>query len=207
MRSLHGIVWMMLIALLALGLSGCYVASGQTLGTPMPTHVPGTPVQFVALEPPHRVSDPAQPTPMAPCRVKAVDLIGAWVTAGAPETDPFPFTDLKGETCQGNFGADIQPLFTRSNLWYDGAPSCVACHHADLAGSWANLDLSSYTGIVGGSRRMTAEAKGANILGMTAEGADWSKAILLVQFNTLRMPPGHPANADPKGPVVSAGHK
>src|SRR5215211_5636437 len=44
------------------------------------------------------------------CQVAATDLIAAWVSAGYPETEAFPFTDLSGQSCEGTF-ADLQPLF------------------------------------------------------------------------------------------------
>ena len=166
-----------------------------TLGTPMPVAVPPTPPQFASL---------AAPPPAAgqePCRVHAVDLLGAWVTAGAKETDPFSFTDFQGEACQGTYAADVQPLFSRSNVWYTGAPACITCHYADTATAWAQLDLSSYAGVIAGSRRATPDAKGTDILG----AGNWEKSILFTQLNTLRMPPGRPAGSDPKGPPVDAG--
>lgn len=196
----------LLALLVVLALSGCYANSTRILGTPIPTQIPATPPRFVSL--------PIQPTETGKtvCRVKAVDLLGAWVTAGAPETDPFPFADVSGDTCQGTFAVDIQPLFTVSNAWYSGAPPCISCHYADLKNSWAQLDLSSYAGILAGSRRASPETKGNNILGMSDGGTDWSKAILYTQLATFRMPPGHPAATqaaagDPAGPVVPAGSK
>ncbi|MFM8321877.1 MAG: hypothetical protein ACKOC5_13270 [Chloroflexota bacterium] len=124
---------LLLVVLLALALAGCYPASTQTLGTPMPTFVSANPPQFVSLDVP--------PTPQGQsvCRVKAVDLLGAWVAAGAPESDPFPFTDLAGDACQGSYAADIQPLFIRSNVWYPGVAACSTCHNADLVNAWAQL--------------------------------------------------------------------
>jgi hypothetical protein len=40
--------------------------------------------------------------PAAPetCRVAASDLVDAWAEAGYPETEPFPFTDADGKSCQ-----------------------------------------------------------------------------------------------------------
>ena len=179
----------------ALLLSACGGPNTATLGTPMPPAIPATPPQFASLD----VQPPA--AGQEPCRVHAVELIGAWVTAGAKETEPFPFTDLDGQSCQGDYAADIQPLFVHSNVWYTGAPACVTCHYAETATAWTQLDLSSYAGVVAGSRRATPDAKGTDILG----AGTWEKAILFTQFNTLRMPPGRPAGSDPKGPVIAAG--
>jgi hypothetical protein len=37
------------------------------------------------------------------CQVAATNLIGAWVSAGSSETEAFPFSDVKGEPCEGMF--------------------------------------------------------------------------------------------------------
>jgi hypothetical protein len=211
MQRTKGFVILGLLALLVLPmLSGCYANSTRTLGTPIPTQIPATPPQFASL--PIREVVLASTPGRTVCKVKAVDLLGAWVTAGAPETDPFAFTDLSGDTCQGTFAEDIQPLFTLSNTWYPAAPPCTSCHYEDLTKAQAQLDLSSYAGILAGSRRASPEAKGNNILGMSDAGTDWSKAILSTQLTTFRMPPGHPAATQPAagdqaGPVVPAGSK
>ncbi|MEW5830128.1 MAG: hypothetical protein AB1846_14630 [Chloroflexota bacterium] len=34
------------------------------------------------------------------CRVSASDLVDAWAEAGYPESEPFPFTDADGQSCQ-----------------------------------------------------------------------------------------------------------
>ncbi len=196
--------YLLILTLLAAGLllSGCYLDSPRTLGTPMPTLIPATPAQFASL------AVPPTPAGKTTCRVHAVDLLGAWAAANAPETAPFLFTDLDGQTCQGSFAADIEPLFMTSNLWYPGAPACNTCHSADVKLAWAQLDLSSYAGVLAGSRRASPEAKGNNILGISEAGVDWGKAILHTQLASLRMPPGRPASAnDPAGPVVSAGSR
>jgi len=65
------------------------------------------------------------------CKVNAADLIGAWISAGHPETDAFPFTDLNGQSCEGTF-ADIQPLFVENSIWFPGSLGCTSCHNADL---------------------------------------------------------------------------
>ncbi len=194
-----------LAVLVCLGLAGCYGQSRATLGTPIPTYIPATPPQMAALELPPPAPADATPQPGDPCRVHAMDLLGAWVTAQTPESDPFPFTGLDGAACEATFQADVLPLFTQANLWYAGAPPCIACHYNDVKTAWAQLDLSSYAGILAGSRRASAEAKGSNILGQSDAGSDWNKAILFTQISSGRMPPGHPPVSDNPGPVVQAG--
>ena len=108
------------------------------------------------------------------CKVAATDLIGAWVSAGHTETEPFPFTDLNGQNCEGTF-ADIQPLFVENSLWFPGSLGCTSCHNADLTDRSAGLDLSSYEAISLGTRRVAeATSPGTDIFG----GGDWEKSLL-----------------------------
>ncbi len=106
--------------------------------------------------PPTPPPTPAPPTPAEAGQIAAVDLIGAWVDGGASETKPFEFVGLDGRTYAATFADDIFPLFDRPNLWYDGAKECSNCHVYDLAGSDAELDLSSYEGIIAGSYRLSS---------------------------------------------------
>jgi len=147
------------------------------------------------------------------CRITAVDLLGAWVEAGASETETFEFNDVSGKACRGTFTDDVQPLFTTPNLWFNGAPACITCHFADVKKATMNMDLSSYAGIMAGSRRANGEPKGNDILG----GLDWDEALLHKMLyapggkseltNPVRpaMPLGRPATVPAEGPLVSAG--
>jgi hypothetical protein len=135
------------------------------------------------------------------CTVRSVDLIGAWVAAKTPETDPFPFTDVNGKACQGTFAADVLPIFTEANFWYAGAPSCRTCHGQDVTTSYARLDMSTYQGILAGSGRASVDAQGDDILG----GGDWEQSKLYHQLVEGEMPPLRPATVDPKGPLIAAG--
>lgn len=144
------------------------------------------------------------------CQVAAVDLIGAWVTAGYPENDKFPFTDVKGQSCEGTFEKDVHPLFTESNLWFPGAQACASCHQPDLKVALKNMDLSSYAGILAGSNRANGEPKGTDILG----GGNWEQSLLHGMLfapngQTLigrpAMPLGRPADVPENGPLVFAG--
>ena len=136
------------------------------------------------------------------CPVAAETLLSAWVAAGYPETDAFTFIDLNGVTCRATF-ADLQLLFGESNLWYSGALACISCHNATLSAASAQMDLSSYAGILAGSRRASAEAPGNDILG----GGIWEQSRLNEQLFVLqKMPFGRPAGAVPEGgPVILAG--
>ena len=136
------------------------------------------------------------------CKVGATDLLGAWVSAGSPEKDAFPFTDINGRQCDATFGGDIQPLLMESGLWYSNSLSCTSCHNSDLANSDAQLDLTTYPGILAGSGRADANAKGNDILG----GGNWERSKLydlLVKHSTT--PVGHPADVPSSGPLIYAG--
>lgn len=128
------------------------------------------------------------------CQVNAVNLIGAWVEAGAPETDAFEFTDLDGEACSGTFEADVLHLFTENNVWYDGSQACTGCHFAASEESYHEMDLSSYAGILAGADTLE-DPPGVSILGESTPGAgdfDWSNSKLHARLRNNRMPPGMP---------------
>jgi len=147
--------------------------------TPVPTLIPA----FLPVAEP--VGVPAAVADQ--CRTHAVDLVGAWVDAGALQEEVFQFVDVDGRTCESTF-TEVQPLFSGANLWYAGSLSCVSCHSVDLAVSPAQLDLSSYEGIAAGSGRSEASLKGTDILG----GGDWEKSKLR-EFLSENKPdvPGH----------------
>jgi hypothetical protein len=138
----------------------------------------------------------------AGCAANANTLLGAWVSAGFKEDEPFQFTDAKGTACQATF-EDLQPLFHEANLWYNGAQACISCHHADLTTAMAQLDLSSYQGILAGAFRTSPDAQGQDILG----GGNWEQSKLHeVLFVTKIMPLGRPPGAVPEnGPTIPAG--
>jgi hypothetical protein len=143
-----------------------------------------------------------QTTAQNRCRIAAVNLIGAWVSAGYPETDTFTFTDIDGQECEGTFPDDVHPVFMESNVWYPGALSCSSCHNSDLAISSSQMDLTSYEGILAGSRRTSPDAPGNDILG----GGDWESSLLYdVLFVRKFMPLGRPPDVPAEGPVVFAG--
>jgi mono/diheme cytochrome c family protein len=144
------------------------------------------------------------------CRIAALDLIGAWVSAGYSEEEPFSFTDIKGTNCTATFVGDVQKLFLTPNLWYDGAPACTTCHYADLAKAQKNMDLSSYAGMIAGSMRVNNAPKGNDILG----GGNWNDALLhkmlfapdgKTQIGRPAMPLGRPSSVPASGPIISAG--
>jgi len=162
--------------------------------TPIPTLIPAT------LPAPQAVAGPAK------CSVKIVDLFAAWINAGYPEIEPFDLTAQDGVVCTALFKADILPVLNEANLWYPGAPACTTCHNSTLAVTGAQMDLSSYSGILAGSRRASPEAKGKDILG----GGDWKQSLLYEVLITrkgqpLAMPLGRPLDLDINTVIVLAG--
>ena len=160
--------------------------------TPIPTIIP-------AAMPVAQAGDAA---PKVACQVTAVGLIGAWVDAGYPEDEAFTFTDVNGAECTGEYGEDVTPLFQEGNLWYTGAPACTTCHNSTLVEATAAMDLSSYEGILAGSRRASADVQGNDILG----GGIWEDSLLYTQLYVEQvMPQGRPADVPAEGPVIFAG--
>lgn len=136
------------------------------------------------------------------CQVRAVDLIGAWVEAGAPDADAFPFADVNGTPCQASFDTDVFPLFNESQVWYHGASSCTACHNSALAANRsAGLDLSSSSSILAGSGRESADvAQGSSILG------SWYTSTLYLSLTMAEnVVYGHPSLAQTEALVIYAG--
>jgi hypothetical protein len=132
------------------------------------------------------------------CEVEAAQLIGAWVSAGSPEDEPFPFTDTGGKECQGTYNEDIQHLFVENSLWYVDAIGCTSCHNAELTERSGGLDLSSYEGVMAGTNRSYEGATGTDILG----GGDWESSLLhdVLLVHGL-VPEGHSPDVDPIPPV------
>ncbi len=175
--------WLSLIYISACGFTlTCIRAAPLVIRTPIPTLIP------VHAEKPVQEQGAAQ---FNECQVSATDLIGAWVTAGSPESDAFPFTDINGNPCQGTFANDIQHLFVENSLWDTGAIGCVSCHNPDKPDRNGGLDLTSYKGIVAG-------ANNKNILG----DGNWESSslhdVLLVQG---MVPAGHSKDVPPVNPV------
>lgn len=147
--------------------------------TPIPTLLPATlpAMQDTSAE----VAAPLE------CRVAAVDLIGAWVAAGSSETEAFQFADVNGQNCESSF-QEVRPLLIEGNLWYAGSLSCVSCHSVDVAVSPAQLDLSTYAGIMAGSRRPDGESDGTDILA----AGKWDSSLLYEFISTSKADvPGH----------------
>ena len=163
------------------------------LHTPIPTLIPASLPNQGPL---------VQVRTKAECLVTARDLLSTWISSGYKESEFFAFRDISGNICNATF-ADVFPLFDQANLWYEGALACDACHNANIARSAANLDLSSYAGIVAGEKRASLSTTGVDIL----SGGNWDKSVLNQSLFVYQlMPFGHPAGSvGPDGPTIQAG--
>ena len=161
----------------------CYRADFKVYRTPIPTLIPAS----------HSASQMDVNMSVAEfekCRISALDLVGAWVSADAPETEPFVFTDVNDQSCEGTFADDIQPLLVENSAWQSGSIGCISCHNAELSDRSAGLDLSSYAAIAGsdalGSNWESSNLKAYLMMGLTADGhsADESAGNPLIWVGT-----------------------
>ena len=151
----------------------------------------------------------AVPVESVPGAQKAVDLIGMWVKAGAPNGF-FTYTDLGGNSAPGNFETDILPLFTEHGIWAQGTASCASCHSGNTESSLHEMDLTSYEGIMRGGD-VLSKPPGVALFGESAIGSndyDWGHSKMKERLRNNRMPPGikfdiTEANRD--GPCVEVG--
>ncbi|MBK8417290.1 hypothetical protein [Candidatus Villigracilis saccharophilus] len=121
------------------------------------------------------------------CDLNGASLIGAWVDAGAPETDAFEYGGA-----QLIFERDVLPFFTQAGMWFDGSQACTGCHFGNTENSYHEMDLSSYEGIVTGADSLSAPP-GVSILGASAIGETdfhWDASKLRERLRNNRMPPG-----------------
>ena len=119
--------------------------------------------------------------------VRAVDLIGAWVDAGVPETETF------GEY-SATFADNVLPLFTENGVWFEGSQACSGCHFGLNENSYHEMDLTSYAGILAGADTLE-DPPGEALLGESEPGAtdyDWSSSGLRRRLRNNRMSPGFP---------------
>jgi hypothetical protein len=158
--------WLGFVYLSACGFTlNCVQGAPLVVRTPIPTLIPVKQSQ---------AQHPITEVEFNKCQVGATDLIGAWISADHPETEPFPFTDRKGQNCEATF-ADIQPLFMDNSVWFPGSLGCISCHNADLTDRSAGLDLTSYEAIALGSRRVAGSTSpGTDIFG----DGDLEKSLL-----------------------------
>lgn len=160
----------------------CVRGDPLVVRTPIPTLIPAS----------HDSEPGGEEMPeFSGCLVSGADLIGAWVTSGSSETEPFPFTGVDGTACQGTYADDIQHLFVDNNVWYEGQLGCTSCHNADLTDRSGGLDLSSHQGVLAG-------AQNKNILG----DGNWENSILhdVLLVHGL-VPEGHSPDVEPHAQI------
>jgi hypothetical protein len=190
------VVWLGIVYVAACGFTlSCNQAAPIVVRTPVPTLIP--------LEhSPGQGQPQGAPVEFNQCRVGAVDLIGAWVTAGHTETEPFPFTDLDGQECQATY-EDIQPLLRENSIWYPGSLGCTSCHNADLSDRSGGLDLSTYEALSLGSRRVAGSTSpGTDIFG----DGNWEDSLLYEMLvNQGLTAQGHSPDVEPVNPVLYLG--
>ena len=190
------------LVLLALALSAC----GSETAAP--------PTEEATSPPTEEATATEAPTEVAAdeggAAAYAVDLVAAWVEAGAPETDAFDYEGVDGNTYQAIYAADIQPLFTQNNVWFEGSQACVGCHFAVSENSYHQLNMSTYEGVLTGADSLE-ESPGVSILGQAKPGEgdfDWSHSKLRERLRNNRMPPGWEfdiTEANRNGPCVEVG--
>jgi hypothetical protein len=140
------------------------------------------------------------------CRAGAIDLIAAWINSGYPEADPFDFTDTNGTECTATYTDDVSVLFKEANIWYSGSQPCASCHNADVLKATAQLDMSTYQGMLMGSRRTSETAKGNDIFGAgNWEASKMYEVLITRQGQPLAMPLGRPVDMDATTIIVFAG--
>lgn len=125
--------------------------------------------------------------------VKAVDLIGAWISGGAPRDKRFEYKGIDGDDYNGTFEVDIQPLFTTAGIWFEGARSCASCHFENSENSYHEMDLTTYEGLMKGGD-VVSKPPGVPLFGQGNHGAsfDWNHSKMRARLRNNRMPPGWP---------------
>jgi hypothetical protein len=187
--------WLGLIYVSSCGLTlSCKQAAPKVDRTPIPTLIPAK----------HSDAQPvmSQVMDFTKCQVLATDLIGAWLTAGAPADGTFAFSDANGGACEGTYMADIEPLLRENGVWYKNSIGCVSCHNGDLTGRSGGLDLTSYDAILRGAGRADANAKGKDVLGGGSLNDSTLYQVLVTQGLTAK---GHAADASVVSVAVYAG--
>jgi len=190
------VFWFSIVYVSACGFTLTCIQGGPlVIRTPIPTLIPAE------QSTPQAVAGPAE---FNKCQVAAADLVGAWVSTGHSEDEPFPFIDINGQTCEGVYADDIQPLFVENSLWFPGSLGCVSCHNGNLSDRSAGLDLTSYETMHMGSQRADANANGNDIFG----DGNWETSLLHeVLVDQSLVPEGHSPDAPARDVIVYAGQR
>jgi hypothetical protein len=176
-----------LVGALLVSLAIVLAACGEATAPPTEATAPPEPT---ATEVPTQA--PTEAPTESGAAAYAVDLIAAWVEAGAPETEAFDYTGVDGNTYQATFDVDIQPLFMQNNAWFEESQACAGCHFAASENSYHQLNMTTYEGIRTGADSLE-EPPGVSILGESEPNKgdfDWDHAKLRERLRNNRMPPG-----------------
>ena len=122
--------------------------------------------------------------------IKAVDLMAAWVGAGAPN-GKFTYEDISGNSTAASFNGDILPLMTEDDIWGDDLASCASCHSGNTEESLHEMDLTSYAGMMKGGD-VLAKPPGVPLFGQSKIGGtdyDWGHSKMKERLRNNRMPP------------------
>ena len=133
----------------------------------------------------------AEVTEKTPGAQKAVEIVGAWVQAGAVD-GPFTYKDLSGNDTKATYKDDIAPMMSTENFWGDNTASCTSCHSGNTEESLHQMDLTTAKGIMTGADALAAPP-GVSILGQKEIGkgpTDWGHSKLRARLRDNRMPPG-----------------
>ncbi|HSG44500.1 MAG TPA: hypothetical protein VLA72_15230 [Anaerolineales bacterium] len=122
------------------------------------------------------------------CLVSSSDLVGAWVESGAPESEPFTFTDMNGASCTGTYD-EVQTLFVENSVWQSGTLGCVSCHNAELTDRSGGLDMSTYDAI-----------SASGVL-----GSSWTSSSLREYLGMALTVDGHSSDASGGNPLIYVG--
>lgn len=175
-------IWFSIIYVSSCGFTfTCRQAQPKLDLTPIPTLIPAS----------HSESnmDDMEAVEFTKCQIAAIDLVGAWVSADAPDADPFPFTDVNGQPCEGSYAGDVERLFVDNSVWQSGSLGCVSCHNAELSNRSAGLDMSSYEVI-----------SSSGIL-----GNNWENSTLNKYLSMRLTPDGHSGDLSAGNPLIFAG--
>ncbi len=127
----------------------------------------------------------------SPGAIKAVDLMAAWVEAGAPNGS-FTYEDMSGNSANGTFDGDVLPLFTTDGVFGEDTASCTSCHFDNSEDSYHEMDLSSYAGMMKGAD-VNEQPPGVPLFGQSMgvgkTDFDWGHSKMKERMRNNRMPP------------------
>jgi len=174
-------LWFSIIYVSSCGFTFTCIRGDQPIvRTPIPTLIPAS----------HSESNmEMEAVEFEKCQITALDLVGAWVSADAPEEDVFSFTDVNDQACEGSYADDVQSLLVDNSVWQSGSLGCVSCHNAELSNRSADLDLTSYDVL-----------SSDDVL-----GSNWESSSLYKYLGMSLTADGHSSDTSAGNPLIFAG--